>query len=375
MAQRADIAIIGAGVIGLAVASQVAREDREVYILEKNESFGREASSRNSGTIHTSVLYPRGSLNARLCQESNRLLYELCRQYAVDHSRCGKILVAGGKEEISALEAIYQRREDGVRMEWLSGAEIRRMEPEVKGDAAVLLPEAGVVDAHALLRCYLGLARTRGAQLVCHSEVVGLEKTSAGYRVRIRDSAGLSTLETRAVINCAGLQSDKIAAMAGIDIDKEGYRLNYFKGEYYSICAGKAQRINRRLVYPMLRPQGLIGIHTVLDIDGRVRLGPDFYPVHELDYSLDDSRKTLFYEGVKALFPFVEYEDIQPESTGIMPRLYSGNEKFKEFIIRHEVDRGLPGLISVAGIESPGLTASLAIALKVSGFVEEIFRN
>ncbi len=372
MAQEADITIIGAGVIGLAVASQVAHEGREVYILEKNEDFGRETSSRNSGTIHTSVLYPRGSLNARLCQESNHLLYEFCRKYAVDHRQCGKILVASGKDEISALEAIYQRREDGIRMEWLSAGEIRQMEPEVKGDAAVLLLEAGVVEAHSLMRCYLGLARTKGAQLVCHSEVIGLEKTSAGYRIQIRDCAGLSSLETRTVINCAGLQSDKIAGMAGIDIEKEGYKLKYFKGEYYSICAAKSQKINRRLVYPMLRPQGLIGIHTVLDIDGRVRLGPDFYPVNDLSYAMDDSRKAIFYAGVKALFPFVEYDDIEPESTGIMPRLYSGNEKFKEFIIRHEEDRGLPGFINVAGIESPGLTASLSIALKVSGLIRDI---
>jgi L-2-hydroxyglutarate oxidase LhgO len=225
------------------------------------------------------------------------------------------------------------------------------------------------------MRCYLGLARANGAQLICKSEVIGIEKAAGGYRVDIRDSEGISNLKTRIVINCAGLRSDKVAAMVGIDTTKEGYQHHYFKGEYYTIGYGKSQRMNQRLIYPMLLQSGLVGIHTVLDIDGRVRLGPDLYPVDEINYSINESRKHIFYEGVQRLFPFVEYEDIEPESTGIMPRLYAKNEKFKEFTIRHEQAKNLTGFINLVGIESPGLTASLAIAKHVSTWIDDILKN
>ena len=367
-----DIVIIGAGVVGLAVAAAVAHQNREVYIIEKNETFGRDTSSRNSGTIHTSILSPRGSLNARFCLEGNPLLFELCRTHKVDYRRTGKLLVACNKDEIAALDAMYQRREDGIEMQRLSRRDIARIEPEINGIEAVLLPGSGVVDPHALMRCYLAVARANGAQLVCQSEVIGLEKTADGYLTSIRDSAGISQLHSRVVINCAGLYSDRIAAIAGINIDKAGYRLSYFKGEFYSVRSTQARRMDRRLIYPMLKPGGVIAIHTVLDVDGRIRLGPDFYPVDEVDYSIDDSRREIFLEGVRKLFSFIAPEDIDPESAGIMPRRYPRGESFREFVVRHETDRGLPGFINALGIESPGITASPAIARYIAGMVNEI---
>lgn len=367
-----DIAVIGAGIVGLAVASRAARQDREVYVLEKNESFGREASSRNSGTIHSSVLSPQGSLNARLCLEGRHLIYEICRKYAVDCLKCGKLLVANDDLEIAGLESVYKRRDEGIQMQWLSRSDLQKLEPEVQGKFGILLPESGVVDLYGLMRCYLGLAREKGAHLVCQSEVVGLEKRADGYRITARDSAGLSSFQARTVINCAGLQSDKIAALAGVDIIEEGYKLCYFKGEYYSVNPAWGRRMDRRLVYPMIREGRILGIHTVLDIDGRVRLGPDFYPVEEINYAIDDSRKSIFYEGASRIFPGIECADIDPESAGVMPRLYGAGEPFREFIIRHEVDKGLPGLIDIVGIETPGVTASAAIGRYVSDLLEEI---
>jgi L-2-hydroxyglutarate oxidase LhgO len=370
-----DVIIIGAGIIGLAVASRIAREGREVYILEKNESFGRESSSRNSGTIHSSVLSPRGSLNAQLCVEGRHLIYELCQKYGIDCLRCGKLLVAEDDLQIAGLEDAYKRKDDGIQMQWLSREQMQNLEPEVRGEFGVLLPEAGVVDLYGLMRCYLGLAREKGAQLVCKSEVIGVEKTAEGYRIKIRDSSGISTLQTRIVINCAGQQSDRICALAGIDIAEEGYKLSYFKGEYYNVNPAKGRRMNRRLVYPMLRQGRLMGTHTVLDIDGRVRLGPYFYQVEEINYAMDDSRKQIFCDAIKRIFPLVECDDIGPESAGVMPRLYGTNEKFREFIIRHEMDKGLPGFISVIGIETPGVTASPAIARYVGDILEDILKN
>jgi len=375
MSYDVDITIIGAGVVGLAVASRIAREGREVYILEKNENFGRESSSRNSGTIHSSVLSPQGSLNARLCLEGRHLIYEICQKHNVDCLRCGKLLVADDDLEIAGLEAVYKRKDEGTRMQWLTQREMQNLEPEVKGKAGILLPEAGVVDVYGLMCCYLGLARDKGAQLVCKSEVIGIEKAVEGYRIKIRDADGISDLQTKIIINCAGLQSDKVSAMAGIDINKESYKLSYLKGEYYTICSKKAKRMNRRLVYPMLRPDRLFCVHTVLDIDGRVRLGPYFYQVEEISYAMDDSKRQIFYEEVKRNFPSVEYDDINPESAGVMPRLYGANESFKEFIIRHEQDKGLFGFINLVGIETPGVTASPAIARYVSSILDEVLSN
>ncbi|MBN1190162.1 MAG: NAD(P)/FAD-dependent oxidoreductase [Dehalococcoidales bacterium] len=372
MSNEVDAVIIGAGVVGLSVAYHAARERRNIYVLEKNEGFGRETSSRNSGTIHTGILSPGGSLNARLCLEGNAMLYRFCEVHGVEHRRTGKLLVASGDIESAALEALYQRRDEGIEMERLSSREMRRLEPDVRAQDGVLLPAAGVVDAYGLMRCFLGLASMKGVQLACGSEVTGIEKTSGGYRIFIRDRTGVSSFESGTVINCAGLASDSIAALAGINVDDAGYRLTYFKGEYYSLCSSVAKRMDRRLIYPMLKTGGLVGIHTVLDVDGRVRLGPDFYPVEEIDYTMDARRKPVFLEGARGLFSFIQPEDIEPESCGIMPRAYGRNEEFRSFVIRHEDGRGLPGFINVLGIESPGLTASPAIGRRVADLLDEI---
>ncbi len=371
MSFEADVVIIGGGVVGLAVACHAAREGRSVYILEKNEGFGRETSSRNSGTIHTGILSPRGSINTALCFEGAQILYHFCREHSIDHSRTGKLLAACGEAESEALEILYQRRDEGIEMQRLSRREIQRLEPDIQAMDGVLLPQAGVIDAYGLMRCFLGLACMKGAQMVCSAEVTGLERLGEGFNVFIRDRTGSSSLRSRTVINCAGLNSAKVAALAGIDIDKEGCRLTFFKGEYYSLSSSAAARMRRRLVYPLLDAGGLVGIHNVLDTDGRVRIGPDFYPVAETDYSINDSRKYLFLEKAQKLFPFIKAEDIEPESCGIMPRPYGLNEEFRGFVIRHEKDRGLPGFFNVLGIQSPGLTASPAIGKLVAGLLAE----
>lgn len=370
-----DIAIIGAGVIGLAVACEVSQENRSVLIIEKNDSFGRETSSRNSGVIHSSILNPRGSWNAKLCFEGNHLLYEFAEKYNIDHRKTGKLLAAVEAGEVSALEALYERRSEGIEMQLLSQKEMHKLEPEVNGQAGILLTSAGVIDPYRLMQGYLGLARLKGAQIVMKSAVTGLEKMQDGYNLRIQESDCVSELKSRIVINCAGLNSDKIAALAGIDILKEGYKQFNFKGEFYNISSEKTRNIRSRLIYPMNSGDGLVRIHTVLDLDGRVRLGPNFYPFEGIDYSIDDSGKQLFYEGARRLLPHIGYEDIEPESTGIMPRTYSKDQKFKDFIIRHESNRGLAGLINLVGIESPGLTASLAIGRYVKAIVAEIIGN
>ncbi len=375
MACDIDIAIIGAGVIGLAVACEVSQENRSVLIIEKNEAFGRETSCRNSGVIHSSILNPRGSWNAQLCFEGNALLYEFAQTYNIDHRKTGKLLVAVEAGEVSALEALYERRSEGIEMQLLSQKEMHKLEPEVNGQAGILLTSSGVIEPYRLMQGYLGLARLKGAQIVLKSTVTGLDKMQDGYNLTIQESDCVSELKSRVVINCAGLNSDKIAALAGIDILKEGYKQYNFKGEFYNISSEKTRNIRSRLIYPLNSGDGLVRIHTVLDLDGRVRLGPNFYPFDVIDYSIDDSGKQLFYEGTRRLLPHIGYEDIEPESTGIMPRTYAVGQPFKDFIIRHEADRGLDGLINLVGIESPGLTASLAIGKYVKRMVGEILEN
>jgi len=372
MSHIVDITIIGAGVIGLAIASQVARKSREVYVLEKNETFGQEQSSRNSEVIHAGIYYKKDSLKAKMCLEGNGLLYELCEKNGIAYKKCGKIIVATNETEARELEIIYRRGKDnGVPLKVLSQREMCQLEPNMRGIAAFLSPTTGIVDSHALMMYFLGKARDNGMQIAYKTNVIGIEKVSSGYEVRVKELFGDFSFITRVVINCAGLYSDKVAEMAGINIDKANYKLHWCKGEYYSVSGGKNRLINR-LIYPV--PTGIsVGVHVCLDVDWRLRLGPLFYYVKEINYKLDDSRKTDFLKSnMMQALPFIESSDLEPESSGIMAMLQAKGEGFRDFIIRHEYERGLPGFINLVGIETPGLTASPAIARYVSILVDEL---
>ncbi len=375
MSNKADIVIVGAGVIGLAVAAQVAREGREVYLLERNETFGQEQSSRNSEVIHAGIYYERGSLKAKMCLEGNGLLYELCEKNGIAYKKCGKIIMATSDVETEGLEKLYRKGEDnGVPLRMLSQRETDQLEPNVSGMAAFLCPTSGIVDSYALLRYFLGKARDNGAQIAYKTKVIGIERALGGYRVKVDDPSGGFSFMTRVVINCAGLYSDKVAEMAGINIDEANYKLHWCKGEYYSVSGGRNRLINR-LIYPV--PMAIsVGVHVCFDVDWRLRLGPLFYYVNEISYKVDDSRKKALLESsiMKAL-PFIESSDLEPETSGIMAMLQGEGEGFRDFVIRHEYERGLPGFISLVGIESPGLTSSPAIARYVGHLLNEILES
>ncbi|MBI2830950.1 MAG: NAD(P)/FAD-dependent oxidoreductase [Chloroflexi bacterium] len=372
MTDKADITIIGAGVVGLAVSAETARRGREIYVLEKNDAFGQETSSRNSEVIHAGIYYPEGTLKARLCVEGNRLLYELCEKYGIPFATLGKLIVAAGDEELGELDHLLkQGRKNGAQgLRMLSRRELKEMEPNVEGAAAILSPSTGVIDSHALMRCYVSKATEGGAKIAYRSRVTVIEKLSDGYRVTVEDTEGVSSFETSVLINCAGLYCDKIAALAGIDIDMAGYRLRYCKGEYFSVDGGKSRMV-KRLIFPV-PPPGIagVGIHVTFDISGRMRLGPSIEYVDGINYAVDSRHKPLFYDSVKSFLPFIEYDDLQPEMAGIRPKLQGPGEPVKDFVIRDESDKGLPGLINLIGIESPGLTASPAIARYVREIVK-----
>jgi L-2-hydroxyglutarate oxidase LhgO len=372
---RSNITIIGAGVVGLAIAAQLAHRDRAVYVLEKNERFGRETSSRHSGVIHSGIYYPADSLKAKLCVEGNHLLYELCGKRGIGHKKLGKLIVAASDEETGQLQELKAKGQrngaQGLRM--ISRSELKKLEPNVEGVAALLSPSTGIIDSHALMEHFVARAKDGGAEVAYNKEVVGIEKLGNGYKVTVDEGdTGKFSFETRILINCAGLYCDKVAGLAGIDIDKAGYRLHYCKGEYFTV-GGVKSKLVKRLIYPVPELKGTgLGVHVTLDLEGRMRLGPNTEYVDGIDYTVDSRHKQTFYNSAKKMLPFIEYEDLEPEMAGIRPKLQGPGDDVKDFVIRDESDRGLPGFIDLIGIESPGLTSSLAIARYVADMVKNL---
>ncbi|MBI4284656.1 MAG: NAD(P)/FAD-dependent oxidoreductase [Chloroflexi bacterium] len=365
-----NIAIIGAGVIGLAVAAEMAQKHRGVYVFERNRTFGLETSSRNSEVIHAGIYNPPGSLKAKLCVEGRELLYELCARHGISHRKLGKIIVAVDEDEFGKLERLCEQgRENGVDdLRFLSRKELRQLEPEVEGIGGLLSPSTGILDVHALMSFFHSQAKRSGAEFVFNAEVIGLEKTGTKYRLGVRDREGIQSVLARIVINCASLNSDQIAQLAGIDTSEAGYRLHYCKGEYFSLSPPQRDLVSR-LVYPVPEESGL-GIHITRDIEGKLRLGPNAYYIDNIDYKVDDTHKEAFYQAVKRFLPAIEREWLAPDFAGIRSKLQGPGDGFRDFVIAHEDKRGLPGLINLIGIESPGLTASPAVARYVAGMIE-----
>ena len=370
---KVDAIVIGAGAVGLAIASEIARRDRDVFILEKESAIGQGASSRNSEVIHAGIYYVTGTLKAKVCVEANPMIYQICAENKIPHKRLGKIIVGNGEDEIKQLEALMkQGKANGVNdLELIDSEKIKKLEPKVKGDMAVLSQSTGIMDAHGLMDHYLRKARRQSGSdpLVLDTEVKGIKKTEDGYVVDTVSGEGPFSLEARVVVNAAGLFCDKVAEMVGIDIDAAKYRLHWCKGDYYSL-SGKPPAT--MLVYPPPLKDTLgLGIHTVPDLTGRLKFGPNAYYVDKLDYKVD-SPVEPFWSDIVTYLPRVEKDDLRPDMAGIRAKLQGPGEKARDFIIEHEEKRGYPGLIDLIGIESPGLTSSPAIAAMVAGMVDEL---
>jgi len=373
MLAEIDVAIIGAGVIGLATAGEIAQRKKDVFVFEKNHSFGLETSSRNSEVIHAGIYYPEDSLKTRLCVEGKSLLYELCDRHDIAYKKLGKIIVAASENETAQLEKLYEQgRKNGIEdLMLLSQTELKKLEPNVEARAGLLSPSSGILDSHTLLKFLYSQAREKGAEFVFDTEVVGIEKMGAKYRVEMKDREGISAFISQVVINAAGLNSDRIAQLAGIDIAKAGYKLHYCKGEYFSLSS-KYRNVVNRLIYPTPEQAGH-GIHVTSRLDGGVRLGPNARYVEAIDYEVDETQREAFYNSVKRFLPHIKLEDLDPEFAGIRPKLQGPGEAFQDFVIAHEEKTGFPGLVNLIGIESPGLTASIAIARYMGRMVKELF--
>jgi L-2-hydroxyglutarate oxidase LhgO len=360
------IAVIGAGVVGLAVAARLAPRHPDLVVLERHPRHGHETSSRNSEVIHAGIYYPPGSLKARLCVEGKRLLYELCASRGIGHLRCGKVIVAASEGETGELEVLRGRASaNGVPLQRLSAADVTAHEPHVRSAGGLLSPDSGIVSAHGLMDVLLHAVRDAGAVFQPRSEVVGLERRGGDYRLSVKAGGATETFTAERVINAAGLEADTIAALAGIDLDGAGYRQHYCKGSYFSVAPAK-QGLMTHLVYPVPSHVSL-GLHAVLGLEGRLRFGPDVeYVDRGADYRVDDGKRAAFGEAARRLVPAIEDADLSPDISGIRPKLQGPGDGFRDFVIAEESARGLPGLVNLIGIDSPGLTAALAIAAHVA---------
>ena len=371
---ESDITIIGAGVVGLAAASAVAKQDKNVFVLEKHDHFGEETSSRNSEVLHAGIYYEQGSLKSELCVKGKDMVYRICQENSIDYKRLGKLIVAVNEKEIKSLEELLKKgKANGVDdLRILSKDEVKEIEPNVNAAAALYSPSTGIVDSHNLMRYFERNAEQNGASIVYGAEVLGIEQIPDGYKVTIKDSDGTDSFTTRILINSAGLSSDKIAELAGIDIVKARYKLHYCKGEYFSVGNGKSRMVNS-LIYPspMQNLVGL-GLHTVKDLQGMLKIGPSAYYVDDIDYDVNESNRQEFYDSIKEFLPFIGPEDLNPDMAGIRPKLHGPDDDYRDFEINEESDKGFPGLINLIGIESPGLTAAPAIAEYIKKIVEEI---
>ncbi len=365
-----DITVIGAGVVGLAVAEELSRRCRNILLLEKNDSHGQETSSRNSEVIHAGIYYPEGSLKARLCIEGRKLLYEACEKRGIPHRRTGKLIVATNAGEEEALHGLLGKAHaNGVDdMLMLSGRVVNSLEPEVFASAGLLSPSTGIIDSHSLMRALLIGAMGNGVTAVFRSCVTAAHYD--GVRHDLEINGGESRVASRIVINSAGLQSDRVAALPGIDVDIEGYRLKLCKGSYFT--ASPPPRI-RHLVYPVPTPkhEGL-GVHATIDLGGRVRFGPDVEYVDAPDYRVDETKRDAFFESIATYLPMLPRESLHPDMCGIRPKLQGPGEEIRDFVISEESRLGLPGWVNLVGIESPGLTACMAIAKRVSELIRQI---
>lgn len=371
---KIDIAIIGAGVVGLAIAAEVSDGHKSVFVLEKEEAFGKHTSSRNSEVIHAGIYYKPQSLKANLCIEGNALIYEICEKNNIPYKKISKIVVAISEKEVGDLYRLYKNAKDsGVKeLEMINNVQVVKMEPNVEADAGIFSSTTGIFDTHLFMKYFADSAHSRGAQISYNSEVIEIKKTAEGYEVTVLDSDKQRfTFSAQAVINCAGLFADKVAAMAGIDIKAQGYELKYCKGQYFRV-SGKSQKLVSRLVYPVPRPKGhSLGIHAGIDLTGNQRFGPDEHYMQEntIDYNVDEKQRQEFFESVVKYIPKVKLEDFYPDTAGIRPKLQGPDDDFRDFVIKEEKDLGLEGFINLIGIESPGLTAAPAIAKMVKGML------
>jgi L-2-hydroxyglutarate oxidase LhgO len=358
MSESIDCVVIGAGVVGLGVARALTLSGREVVVLEKNAHIGEETSSRNSEVIHGGIYYPTNSLKARLCVTGKTQLYEYCEARNIEHRRCGKVIVAIDDAQISRLTALQrQGNENGVHdLERLDTAALRRIEPHVRGTAALRSPSTGIVDVHGLMLAFQADIEAAGGTIAVSAECVAGTVEADRIRLTVASGGAESSVSAHTIVNAGGLHASRVArALLGAAADVPETR--YAKGNYFTY---QGPSPFRHLVYPLPVAGGL-GIHATLDLSGRVRFGPDVEWIDTIDYTVDPARAAGFHAAIRQYWPEVRAESLQPSYAGVRPKLHAANEAAADFLIQETPLRGSARMVHLFGIESPGLTAALAI--------------
>lgn len=361
-----QVLVIGAGVVGLAVARAAARRGHEVVVAEAESAIGTGISSRNSEVIHAGMYYPTGSLRASHCVAGRRMLYEFCASHGVPHRKCGKLIVAGTAAETPKIEAIEaQGRINGVEgLELIGGNAARALEPELVCSSALLSPETGIIDGHAYMLALRGGLEDAGGVIAFNTPVTGATRQSGQWAVQFGGSDG-GTFEFDGIVNCAGLRAQSVARSIADYPEARIPRLVLAKGNYFSYAGRPAFS---RLIYPTPVSGGL-GVHVTLDLAGRMRFGPDVEWIEREHYDVDPNRAASFYDRIRTYWPALRDGALTPDYSGIRPKLTGPGEPAADFMIDAPAQHRLPGLVQMFGIESPGLTSSLSLAEEVADYL------
>jgi len=355
-----EYVIIGAGVVGLAIARQIALSGRDVLIIEGAKTIGSGISARNSEVIHAGIYYPKDSLKAKFCVRGKELLYQYAKKRGIEHNNCAKLLVATNDAQISRLEDIKTRAANNgvLDLELITSSAAKSLENSLICKAAIFSPSTGIIDAHAFMLSLLGEVEDNGGACSFLSKVERITPYDNGFTLNINCQGEDIALRAKTIINAAGLSAVKIANnIDGFAKDKCP-KQRYAKGNYFKLT-GKHDF--KHLIYPIPQEAGL-GIHLTLDLAGQVRFGPDVEWVDKPDYKVNTARIDEFYSSIRDYLPALHDNSLIPDYCGIRPKIFFGDKAYTDFLIQGEKDHGISGLINLFGIESPGLTASLAIA-------------
>ncbi len=359
-----EIVVVGAGAVGLAIGRALAEKGHEVMVLEQHDLIGSETSSRNSEVIHAGIYYPTGSLRATLCVKGKHMLYDFCRDHAVPHARCTKLLVATHDSQLKKLAQLHETaKANGVPdLEPLSAEAAKALEPELSCVAALLSPSTGVIDSHAYMLTLQGLIEAAGGSVVLRCPVLGIERQQDGTFKLTTGGAEAGSLTCRTLVISAGLHASKLAATLTPSTGYVPPPTYYAKGQYYAL-SGRSPF--KRHIYPM--PDGAwLGLHATVDIGGRCKFGPDIAWIPEIDYSFEPEKLAAFLDFIRTYYPGLDVSRLHPDYTGIRPKLYREGEAVPDFFIHSAAVHGIDNLVALYGIESPGLTASLAIGEHVA---------
>lgn len=363
-----DHCIIGAGVVGLAIAFKLSQRlpHAKILLIESHHQFGSETSSRNSEVIHAGIYYPENSFKAELCLKGSNLLYQFCQQYSVAYKRIGKLIIARNESDIKQLEAIQTNaKKNNVTLNLINQKKCHALEPNVLARAALVSPNTGIIDSHQYMQTLLKLAEQQGVLYSPNTHFLTAEQTSQGFHVRVNTADGPFEFSCQQLINSAGLHAPEVAKnIVALTSTSNSQNLipqyHYCRGQYFSY---QTKAPFSHLIYPVPNSNTTgLGIHATLDLSGQVRFGPDVEFVTTLDYSCNEKRKIDFIHAIQQYFPSIDSNKLVASYCGIRPKLTGPDESAKDFIIQTDKQHSISGLINLFGIESPGLTASLAIA-------------